>query len=312
MDILLVFAGLAGAAGLASLIQSKPLPSEAEALKALEKLDKNPDDPEANLVAGKYKAFVLGDYKEGMAFLVKSSDKTLKTLAEHELDPKHTVSGLQKVGMGDEWVLAARKFPALFRIFYDRASHWYIAGWPELGDFWKEKTREQGLKLAAARPSGGPRKAIPSKWTTNAGAATALDGTIARTGSYSIKLPAGDPKVPNSENGIQSDLIPIPFDGKEVEFSAYVLTDKTEGQTDQLYVSFFDRIGSLLLISAVKVPPDLPFWNRIGGKVKTPEGATGLRIGTVVRSKKGAGWVDDVSVKIDGKEIAKNPSFEER
>lgn len=308
MDILLAWAGLTG---VTALFQTKPLPTEDEGLKAFAKLEKTPDDPDANMIVGKYKAFVLGDYKEAMPYLAKSGDKTLKLIAEHELDPNWTVTALQKVGMGDEWVLAAKKFPQLYKIFYERAGHWYIAAWPELSDVWKEKSREQGLKLATSRPVGSPKKAIPGKWT--AGGASVLDGTIARSGSYSAKLPAGDPKIPNSENGIQSDPIALPVTAKELEFSGHVRSDKTEGKTDQLYVSFFDRVGSLLLISAVELPSDLPFWKHISKKVKVPEAATTARLGVVIRSKKGAAWVDDLSVKLeDGKEILKNPSFEDR
>ncbi len=70
MELLL---GLAGLIGLAALLQSKAsLPSEADYKKALDKLKTTPADPDANTTAGKYVAFVLGDYETGMKYLANS------------------------------------------------------------------------------------------------------------------------------------------------------------------------------------------------------------------------------------------------
>lgn len=310
MEILLAIAGLAG---LALLLQQKALPTQEDALKAAEKLETDPNDQNANLTVGKFRAFVVGDYKGAMPFLSRSGDATLKTLAEHEMDPQHTMTAAQKVGMGDEWVVAARKFPALSRSFFDRASQWYIAAWPNLDGLWKEKAREQGTKMAVARPLGTSRKGLPRKWQVSnviAPIPPTLDGSVAHMGSHSIKIPAADPKISTSDNGIQSD--PIPFAGQNIEYSAYVRTNKTERQDDQLYISFFDETGGLVQISAEKIPSDVPFWNHVSGKLKAPANAASVRLGAVVRSKKGIAWVDDMSIKVDGNEILPNPSFEER
>ena len=248
-----------------------------------------------------------------MPFLAKSGDKTLKTLADHELDPDHITTAPQKIGMGDEWVAAAKKFPALNRIFIDRANHWYISAWPDLDDLWKGKARDQAAKLATSRPAGVSRKGVPKKWSISnitAPVPPSIDGTVARTGSHSIKIPAADPKISTSDNGISSD--PIPLAGQEVQYSAYVRTDKTEGKNDQVYVSFFDNTGGLLNISAQNIPMDQPFWNRVVGTVKVPPNTTSMRFGTAIRSKKGDAWIDDVSVLVDGREVWTNPSFEDR
>lgn len=306
MDFLLTFAGLTG---LSTLVQTKPLPSEAEALKALEKLEKTPDDPEANLICGKYKAFVLGHYKEGMEFLAKSSDKTLKMLAEHELDPRYTATAPQRVTMGDEWVLAARKFPALYRIFYDRAGKWYIEAFNELADPNKEKLREQAQKLSAARPPGTTKKKLPSGWISDQ-ATPVLDGTIAHTGSYSVKLPSIDPKTPNAETNLKSDKIQAT--GDKLEFSAFVRSDGTDKLNDQLFVVYYDKDGSVVHADGPKIKKDVPFWHHVSAKHDIPVDAVTFRVGFVVHSQKGAVWVDDFSVKMDGKEVLKNPSFEER
>lgn len=302
----LILAGLAGLAGLALLLQSKSLPSEEDFKKAQGKLGANPLDPDANTTVGKYVAFVLGDYSNAMPYLVHSKDTTLKTLAEHELDATYTATPPQKVGMGDEWVAAAKKSPALSRIFYDRASQWYILGWPDLDPVWKGKLREQGAKLSASRPPGPARRGVPSGWKIEGGSPSS-DGTVARSGSYSIKMPS-DPK---QEVFFKSDVIQLVPNNK-IEYSGFVRSDGTDNKTDQIILNFFDKDGRLVGVAGVPIPIDVPFWNYVSGKADVPPEAIFVKLGAAVRSKKGTLWVDDVSLKLDGKESVKNASFEDK
>lgn len=314
MEMLLVAVGIVGGAGLLSLLQSKsPLPSEADFNKANEKLKLMPEDPDANTVAGKYIAFVLGDYDAGMVFLSKSSDTALRTLAEHERAPLYTDTAPKKIAMGDEWVAAAKGFPALFRIFYDRASHWYALAWPDVDGIWKDKLRERAHKLAAARPPGAVRSGLPTGWQAYNGAggrSPVLDGTIAHAGSYSVKLPPADEKVKESMSVLQSDLVPV--SGKSVEMGAYVLTDGSENSTDALHVDFYDQTGRYVSTAGPYVSPDVPFWTWVNAKIAVPENVARCRFSAVFYSKKGNMWVDGASIKLNGKEILKNGSFEEK
>lgn len=306
----LILLGLAGLGGLALLLQQKPLPSKEDAEKAFETLDKNPTDPDANTVFGKYKAFVQGDYDAAMPYLVHSKDATLKTLAEHELDATRTATAAQKVGMGDEWVVAAKKFPALSRIFYDRAAQWYGLAWPDLDAVWKAKVRLQGNKLAASRPPGAAKK-LPTGWVADPGLSGALptaDGTISRTGSYSGKTSPANAKVTNSYSALKSELMAVA--GKELEMSTYVMTDGTEGAADRAYVLFFDQAGSQIQTDQTFIPTDYPFWKRLTIKSNIPKNAVRTQFAVVLNSKQGNLWVDDVSMKVDGKELLKNGSFE--
>lgn len=309
MDVLLAFAGITG---LAAMLQSKPLPSEADFKAAQLKLSGSPDDPDANSIAGKYTAFVLGDYVNGMPYLVKSSDKKLKALADHETDPSYVDSGPKKIGMGDEWVLASRGFPSLSRIFYDRASQWYISSWQDLQGPWKDKARQQGAKLAASRPPGSPRKGLPSGWqaeTAIGGARSpVLDGSISHTGSYSIRMVPADEKVAGSWSGLKSDLIPV--SGKSMEISAFVRSDGTENSGDRIFVNLFDQNGVGFGTVGPFIPTDVPFWGMVIIKVDMNPNTSRIQFGVQMQSKKGAIWVDDCSVKVDGKEVLKNASFE--
>ena len=49
-------------------------------------LAKDPKDPQANLVVGRYLCFTKGDWKKGLPLLALGSDETLKGLAEQELE----------------------------------------------------------------------------------------------------------------------------------------------------------------------------------------------------------------------------------
>lgn len=311
MEILLGLLGLAGVAVLFNF--AGPLPSEADYKKALEKLDANPVDPDANTVVGKYIAFVTGDYSAAMPYLVHSSDKTLSTLADHELDKTYTDSAPKKVGIGDEWVSAAKKFPALSRIFYDRASQWYSQAWPDLDAVWKDKARTQGRKLSAARPQGTPKKGLPQGWFSDpnapGGRLVSLDGVVSHLGSYSAKMVPADEKVPGSFSNLKTDLIPV--SGKSIEMTAWVMTDGTESGKDEVRVYFQDQMGrSLGAGVGAFVPVDMPFWTRIYAKADLPDTATRAQLAASLHSKKGNMWIDDVSIKVDGKEILKNGSFD--
>jgi hypothetical protein len=191
MDLLVGLAGLAGLGGLALLLQSKtPLPTELEFKKAQAKLAANPSDAESSTTVGKYVAFVKGNYKDGLPFLAAGSDKALKTLAEHELDPTYTDTPLKKIGMADEWVAAAKNYKPIYRTFYDRATSWYAAAWPDVDGIWKDKLRERLKKLLQVPTPGGVAKpGLPAGWTTLLSTAKEFtDSTVAHVGGKSIRV----------------------------------------------------------------------------------------------------------------------------
>lgn len=240
------------------------------------------------------------DFKE----VEKSSSPIIKVLLEHEASPAYTDSSLQKVGMGDEWASAAKKLPALTRALYGRASQWYVRAWPDLDPFWKTKAREQGSRMAASRSPGPSGKRLPSGWNSTMGAAF-LDGAVARTGSCSIKIPGG-----KGETYFSSE--PLQFTGKTVEYSAWVRSDGTDSHNDVVTIGFLDKNRRILDNDRVNAPMDTPFWVHVSGKKDSVQDAVFVSVGVAIRSGSGNFWVDDFSLKVDGKEVLKNPSFEER
>jgi len=306
-------AGFLGIAGLSALLAPpQALPSEADYKKALDKIKDAPNDPDANLVAGKYMAFVIGDYATGMSYLAKTNDKVLRTLAEHEAAPLYTDTPIKQATMGDEWVNAAKSHQALFRIFYDRASFWYAKSWADMKNepLWGQRLRDQGRKLAVARPPGPLRKGVPTGWKTDTRPKEwpqpGFDGSVSHEGSYSLKFPAAsaDPKANEPYTSLETDLIPI--SGKVLELSAYVMTDGTDSGKDMLEIRFRDATGKeFQRYSAGLIPVDTPFWSMIKTTHEIPTGAVRVQFATVISSTKGTAWVDDILIKVDGKEIVK-------
>jgi len=66
-----------------------------------------PDDPEANLAAGRWCCFEKGDWRQGLPYLAKGNDDTLKALARQELTspPREPA---EQVKLADAWLQLAQ------------------------------------------------------------------------------------------------------------------------------------------------------------------------------------------------------------
>jgi len=88
-------------------------------------LEKDPQNPEANLAVGRWHCFSRGDWKQGLPYLSKGSDAELKSLAEQELNspPKETA---ELVRLADAWwTLAEGKKGIEKKVLLLRAGFWY-------------------------------------------------------------------------------------------------------------------------------------------------------------------------------------------
>lgn len=292
------------------------LPSALDAKKAEASLVANPDDPAANLTVGRYLAFVQGDFDKANAYFQKGSDPVLKKLAQDEAVAKDAVD-TEKVKMGDAWVQASGKMPGVYqRLARDRGAQWYTVAWNGLkGEpIWGDKLREQGLRVSQARPQGVTKKVMPKGWTVSplgGGMSPVIDGTIAHSGSTSLKMIPSDPKVPGSFTMLVAEKIPIPQGSKTISISAYVRTDGTESKADQVFANVFDATGKGIGTVGPKVTEDVPFWKRYEDVQNIPDQAASVQFGVIMNSRKGNMWVDDVSMTFDGKtELLKNTSFD--
>ncbi len=311
MDLLMGLGGMAGAAFL--LAPAPALPSETDYKKALDKLQTTPDDPDANTVVGKYLAFVQGDYEQGMTYLVKSGDKTLRTLAEHERAPLYADTGPKKVGMADEWVNAAKSNRPLFRIFYDRAAYWLGQAWPEMKEqpLWGDKIRERLQKIYTVVPGqAAPTKlALPAPWKSpyadTKGARTAA---AFRSGASSFQISGWKSPLPAyTALGQNVDVKPGTY-----KFSAWVITDGTDDD-DGFLIAVQNAAGKNLILKPLIVPKDQPWWRKFSMDIEVPADGSRISLAYNVGSKQGQTFLDDWSLKgPDGKELLKNGSFEDK
>ncbi len=105
-------------------------------------LEKTPDDPEANLVVGKYLCFVKDDWDKGLPMLALGKDGGLKALARQEL--QGGVSSTEKTKLGDSWWdLAEKQEGAAKKQMQARAGHWYRQALPGLSGLMKDRVMKR-------------------------------------------------------------------------------------------------------------------------------------------------------------------------
>ncbi len=93
--------------------------------EALSVLQASPDDPVANLDAGRWYCLHLSDWEKGLSYLSKSGDAKLKELAKRDTTEKPSDPTAQ-VALADAWFDAAEAAEKLDRpLMYKRAKVWY-------------------------------------------------------------------------------------------------------------------------------------------------------------------------------------------
>jgi hypothetical protein len=116
--------------------------------KSIETLKRTPDDPTANVAAGKYYCFYQGDWDKGLPMLALGSDAALKKLAAQDLQGSGTPDGQVRLGDG-WWDLAASSEDATKGRVLGRAVFWYKRAMPQLTGLEKDKV-EKRLQESAA------------------------------------------------------------------------------------------------------------------------------------------------------------------
>lgn len=109
----------------------RPLHAAYEVARPAEqKLQRAPDDPDANLVMGKFVAFVKRDFDAGLDMLAKGSDIDLAKLADADLDNPEKPS--QQLQLAGKWWDAAEKYSEHRDAMRLRAGEWYRKASPGL------------------------------------------------------------------------------------------------------------------------------------------------------------------------------------
>jgi hypothetical protein len=105
---------------------------------ALKVLEDKPDDPVSNLQAGKFFCLSKHDFARGIPYLAKSTDSTLKPLAERELTKSDTDEN--RMALADHWWDSGEKQPPPQKaIFQGRAVYWYEAAGQKLAGLARAK-----------------------------------------------------------------------------------------------------------------------------------------------------------------------------
>jgi len=102
----------------------------------------------------------------------------------------------------------------------------------------------------------------------------------------------------------------VQVQGKELELTAWMLSDGTDSIGDKVNFTVADATGKNLLTKEIPIGADTPVWVRLTEKFTLPPGPARAKIMFLVSSTKGAVYVDDVSIKVDGKEMLPSGSFE--
>lgn len=272
---------------------------EEEALKAEAALAANPNDPAANLTLGKYLAFQKNEWAAAIPRLAKGSDAVLRSVAERELARPGT--GAEKVDAGDAWAEAAKKLPALKRNLQDRAAWWYVQAWPSVDGAAKDGLRDRFRK--AFQPGGAVSKAPPREWTVPEGK-SGVSPAAPRTGSKAFQIAGARIVTALSQSAAARPLA-------SYELSCWVLTDGTDSAEDKLFVTVTSADSRVAVQPSAMAAADQPWYKRLEVRFTAPETAAKMTVGFAVMSTRGTIFIDDVSLKQDGRELLKNGSFEQ-
>jgi hypothetical protein len=214
-------------------------------------------------------------------------------------------NGPGAVGIGDEYFKASKKFPKEKQKFIDHANEWWSKGWPNLDQFWKDKARENFKKLYAS-PAGGATKPLSKpEWT---GDGSVVTGERVHSGNFAAKMAMPKGNEGNFAQPLKTE-VKVPPGAKEIEISAWVLADGTNNANDDMKPLVYGAGAKLLSATGTAIEMDIPVWRKISQTVSA-EGATRVQVVFEFQSRQGVVFVDDVSIKCDGKEILTNGGFE--
>ncbi|HWC88695.1 MAG TPA: hypothetical protein VG433_03550, partial [Pirellulales bacterium] len=117
-------------------------------------LEKQPDDPEANRVLGRYECLVLDNWAEGFRHLAKSGDSVERELAARSVSTPPD-DAAAATAMADAWYDAAHKAKGTQRAFLqDAASYWYSTSLPGLSSLEKARAEKRLAELRGGGKTG--------------------------------------------------------------------------------------------------------------------------------------------------------------
>jgi hypothetical protein len=123
---------------------------------ALKKLESEPMDGEANLRVGKHRCLVQGRWEDGLAFLSRSNDDTLKPLAQK--DREAPFDGLERAKLGTRWFDVGDRLSGRPKaLALQRARLWYERAIDVLTGSSRDLVEEQLAQVRRQLPTAFPR-----------------------------------------------------------------------------------------------------------------------------------------------------------
>jgi hypothetical protein len=272
----------------------------AKAKAAFKSLTDNPDDPEANLLVGRFLCFHKHEWELGIRNLAKGSDKALKPVAE--MDLATSSEGKNQLEAGHAWwTLGERKGPDQ-AILRSRAVYWYEKAWPSL-DKVERLTIRQRVQEAQRRSAKETRTEGAAGWQGADPKMLHLSEMYAHTGQRSFFLQ----RLPEAKTElVLSQTVQIvPGESYVVKFRVL-----TEGEVTGVLRLLPDKFAEF--------PKDRPFWTLLTYEFVAPPAATTLPAQFILYSSgndhSGRVWVDDVQVLKAGttRNLLSNSSFEDK
>jgi hypothetical protein len=148
-----------------------------DARNAMATLATDPNNPDANRLAGRFVCFVKEDWPKGLPMLALGNDAALKTMAEHDL--RGAGEAGTKATLGDGWWDLAENESGVGKMpLLRRAAFWYQQAVVELGGLEKAKIEKRLRQIQTA--AGATEPANISKLLNDLTQWTAANGTWQR------------------------------------------------------------------------------------------------------------------------------------
>lgn len=163
-------------------------PELSRAIGGMRRLLDTPDDPAANLLAGKYLCFTKSDWEKGLPLLAKGADTGLRALAVREL--LQPDEGTAQMAMADSWWDMAEKETAKQQkgAMQGRAKLWYEKALPSLTGLTKTKVEKRISVADAGSGSGtaasGVSATSPRTLTLDFGGGVKLEMVLVPAGEF--------------------------------------------------------------------------------------------------------------------------------
>ncbi|MCC6123582.1 MAG: hypothetical protein IT426_01330 [Pirellulales bacterium] len=172
--------------------------------KALDALKQNPDDADANALAGRWTCFEERDWDEGLPMLAKSSDAPLAELAAKDIAASKNPAG--PLAAADAWWDYAQKEKGSAKAAaLARAEHWYDRALPNLAGLDQAKADSRLKTIAGFDASAAPGRGV----IQTGNVALASNGTrVEGVAANADKLLDGESRNPGWDGAAASGPVP--------------------------------------------------------------------------------------------------------